>query len=327
MSLSKALTGLYYLVKPAIPRSLQLRMRRAMIARKRPRVANRWPILEAAGEKPDGWPGWPQGRQFAFVLTHDVDTARGQNRCRRLMEMEMALGLRSSFNFVPERYPVDRELLRLLQRNGFEVGVHGLNHDGRLFSSRRLFRERARRINHYLSAWQAEGFRAPAMHRELNWLHDLMIAYDSSTFDTDPFEPQPEGVGTIFPFWVPGPENRGGYVELPYTLPQDFTLFVLMAERTLEIWARKLSWIAACGGMALMNTHPDYMNFEFRPCAPEEYPAAYYRQWLEHVREKYHGRYFSVLPRELARYWKAHCRRPSRSFPVTEKAEIAEARP
>ena len=31
----------------------------------------------------------------------------------------------------------------------------------------------------------------------------LNIAYDASTFDTDPFEPQPDGVNTIFPFWVP----------------------------------------------------------------------------------------------------------------------------
>jgi hypothetical protein len=43
------------------------------------------------------------------------------------------------------------------------------------------------------------------MLRNLDWLGDLNIQYDGSTFDTDPFEPQPDGAGTIFPFWVPKP--------------------------------------------------------------------------------------------------------------------------
>ena len=47
------------------------------------------------------------------------------------------------------------------------------------------------------------GFRTPTMFHHLEWTGELDIEYDSSTFDTDPFEPQPDGVGTIFPFWVP----------------------------------------------------------------------------------------------------------------------------
>ena len=99
------------------------------------------------------------------------------------------------------------------------------------------------------------------MHHNLEWIHDLDIEY-ASTFDTDPFEPQSDGVGTIFPFWVSGNSNQKGYVELPYTLPQDFTLFILMKEKNIDIWKQKLDWIAENGGMALVNTHPDYMNFD-----------------------------------------------------------------
>ena len=47
------------------------------------------------------------------------------------------------------------------------------------------------------------------MLRNLDWLHDLTIAWDSSTFDTDPFEPQADGAGTIFPFWVRSPAEVG----------------------------------------------------------------------------------------------------------------------
>ncbi len=55
------------------------------------------------------------------------------------------------------------------------------------------------------------------MHHRLAWTDELAAEYDTSTFDTDPFEPEPAGVRTIFPFWVPGPEGSG-YVDLPYTV-------------------------------------------------------------------------------------------------------------
>src|SRR4029079_8065841 len=112
--------------------------------------------------------------------------------------------------------------------------------------------------NGYLQEWGAVGFRSAFMFHKLDWLHDLNILYDASTFDTDPFEPQPDGVNTIFPFWTAGSFGRG-YVELPYTLAQDSTLFLVLRERGPEIWKQKLDWIAAHGGMALLNTHPDYM--------------------------------------------------------------------
>jgi hypothetical protein len=47
-----------------------------------------------------------------------------------------------------------------------------------------------------------------------------------------------------------------GYVELPYTLPQDFTLFTVMREKDIDIWKKKLDWIVEKGGMALLITHP-----------------------------------------------------------------------
>ena len=144
------------------------------------------------------------------------------------------------------------------------------------------------------------------MLHNLSWLHDLNILYDSSTFDTDPFEPQPDGVGTIFPFWVlPGDRTQRGYVELPYTLPQDFTLFILMKHKTIDIWKRKFDWIAARGGMALMLVHPDYIRPNGFPPGQEEYTIDYYREILEYVKSNYEGQYYHTLPRELAAMWKA----------------------
>jgi hypothetical protein len=69
------------------------------------------------------WQGWPDGKKFAFVLTHDVESSAGLANCRSLAQLEMELGFRSSFNFVPEgKYRVPAELRDELTARGFEVG-------------------------------------------------------------------------------------------------------------------------------------------------------------------------------------------------------------
>ncbi len=303
MDTSKATNAIYYQLRPLIPRRFQIWLRSKLILRKRKACSNVWPVLENAARRPEGWSGWPEQKRFALVLTHDVDTRKGFERCNRLMELEKGLGFVSSFNFVPERYQVSPELCGRLTDNGFEVGVHGLVHDGRLFSSKKTFQERAIKINNYLKHWGSVGFRSPAMHHNLDWIHELNIEYDASTFDTDPFEPQPEGMRTIFPFWVSKDGTQEGYVELPYTLPQDFTLFVLSREKNIDIWKRKLDWIVSNGGMVLLNTHPDYMNSDGNNLALEEYPAKYYEEFLLHIKTRHKGEFWHVLPKDMARFW------------------------
>jgi len=298
------LNRVFYQVKPLVPRDFQIMLRRSVVLQKRKLCGNIWPIDRAADKKPAGWSGWPDNKRFALILTHDVDTARGQERCSSLATLEKDLGFRSSFNFVPERYTVSAKLRYCLSNNGFEIGVHGLLHDGKLYQSREIFLKRAIRINHYLAEWEAVGFRSPAMHHNLDWIHDLNIEYDASTFDTDPFEPQSDRLRTIFPFFVKKKALEGGYVELPYTLAQDFTLFVLMREKYIGIWKKKLDWIAENGGMALLNTHPDYMRFEGKKSKIDEYSYKYYEELLRYIKSKYKTQYWHVLPREIARFWR-----------------------
>lgn len=313
--MSRLRNRIYYRVKPFIPQSVRTAIRRRIALRLHGTVGDTWPIWRGSEQPPKNWPGWPGGKKFAFVVTHDVESAIGLQRCRPLMQLDSEFGFRSSFNFVPEGdYSVPRELREELTQNGFEVGIHDLRHDGRLYQSHREFCQRAIRINRYLGQWAAAGFRSAFMLHKLDWLHELDIRYDASTFDTDPFEPQPEGRHTIFPFWVSRPDgtainhqpptinsSRSGYVELPYTLPQDFTLFVLLQENTAGIWKRKLDWIAEHGGMALFITHPDYMAFsDKRSNTAGEYPVELYKQFLEYVRARYSGQYWQALPREVA---------------------------
>jgi len=235
---------------------------------------------------------------------HDVDTEYGQSKCRQLSRLDESMGFRSAFNFVPERYAVSAELRQYLVNRGFEVGVHGLKHDGKLFLSRGKWHHNAFRINQYLREWNSVGFVSPSTHRKLDRMHDLDIEYDASTFDTDPFEPQPDGMTTIFPFWIQGNNGQKGYVELPYTLPQDFTLFILMKQQNIDIWKRKLDWIVEKGGMVLLITHPDYMNFGNDHTRIEEYHLELYQELLDYIKSKYEGQYWHALPWEMAQFWK-----------------------
>ena len=297
--------GFYYSLKPLLPRALQIMVRRKATQLKLRSCLSTWPINPAACDPPEGWRGWPDGKRFALILMHDVDTAKGHAKSRHLMGLEMRMGFRSSFNFVPERYQVSPSLRKDLRRYGFEVGVHGLKHDGRLFLSRKAFESRAPRINMYLKKWRSTGFTSPSMHRNLEWMRALEINHCTSTFDTDPFEPQPYGVNTIFPFWVDGNSMGKGYVELPYTLPQDHCLFVMVRERNIDFWKIKLDWIAAHGGMALVNTHPDYMKFDDGTPGREEYPHSHYVDFLKYVKSEYEGQYWHALPSDVAEFWRS----------------------
>ena len=127
---------------------------------------------------------WPDGRSWALVLTHDVETDAGYRSLGLLREPERQLGYRSSWNFVPLRYKVAEETVSKLREEGCEVGVHGLLHDGHDLGSRRLLAKRLPAMREYADRWQAVGFRSPATQRKWEWMPALGFDYDSSYSDT-----------------------------------------------------------------------------------------------------------------------------------------------
>ncbi len=299
------LRNFYYNVRPFFPRWLLTKFKKKRMTKLTARYKEVWPIQITASEKPPLWKGWPQGKRFALVLTHDVESAASEKKCYELAELEKQLGFRSSFNLVPREFSHCDSLRDYLVGEGFEIGVHGLFHDGKLYKSRAIFLKRAGHINMYLKRWNSVGFRSPSMHHNLNWMHDLEIEYDASTFDTDPFEPQPDEVDSIYPLWIQKSCEQAGYIELPYTLPQDSTLFIFMEHNNIDVWKKKLDWIAENGGMALVNTHPDYMHFGNDRANTYEYPVEFYTTFLKYIMSKYNGSYWHILPREMARFWKS----------------------
>jgi hypothetical protein len=322
---SSAAQRIYYSMKPAIPQRLTRGLRRVYARHRSDSLQIRWPVepryvwfeLETIAEVlrligRDRLPFlnfWPGGHRYALVLTHDVETAEGQRFVPAVAKLEAELGFRSSFNFIPERYPLDRGLMEDLRAGGFEVGVHGLRHDGKLFSDRTAFIHDAMRINSYMRDFEAVGFRAPLTQRHPEWMQLLNIEYDSSFFDTDPFEPTAGGTMSVWPFQL------GRFVELPYTLVQDHTLAYILGETTPRLWLEKVDYLRAVNGMALLLTHPDYL------LSPR--PWNLYRNFLVAMRERHD--YFHALPMEVARWWRARAEAHSLDeLPGGSLAEVSE---
>jgi len=83
---------LYYSVKPLVPLPLRFAIRQWFALRKLRAVGDIWPIMPGSELQPQDWPGWPEGKRFALVLTHDVEGQGGLDKITRLMELEIQLG-------------------------------------------------------------------------------------------------------------------------------------------------------------------------------------------------------------------------------------------
>lgn len=231
---------------------------------------------------------WPDYHQFAVSLTHDIETQAGLRHALTIAAMEQELGIRSAWYLVPHSYPVDHGIINELQAMGHEIGIHGYNHDGRLFIARSIFESRICPINAAGKRYQSPGFRSPMVHRNLQWMQALEFDYDASCFDVDPFQAMPGGVGGVWPFMA------GRLVELPYTLPQDHTLMVSLQVPACDVWVKKLELIKTLSGMAMLITHPDYLN---SPQRRDEY-----RRFCEHITHS-QGKWLA-LPREISAWWR-----------------------
>ena len=306
---SARLLPLFYRVKPLLPRSVQMAMRRSMARRQRERHEARgrfprWPIEPLLVEQREVLllerlrlsglsrlpllARWPDGHRFAWTVTHDVEGPKGLGNVRRLIELERRHGVVSAWFFVAEDYAVEPSVFDAVRAAGGEVGLHGLHHDGRLFQSRELFERQLPRIRHYLREWKAEGFRSPSTHRNAAWMPELGASYDSSFPDTHPFDAQPGGCCSIVPYFL------GDLVELPITLPQDHTLFELLREPDISLWRQKAAWIADHGGLVTVLVHPDYALSDER--------LRHYDELLAFLRGMDGG--WHALPRDVARWWR-----------------------
>ena len=298
----------YYWLRPLLPVSIRKHLQRRRLSDWQTLAFPRWPVdrtveeiherllalsLKAQGLQrvPFVW-FWPDGAKSCAIMTHDVEALAGRDFCSQLMDLDSSAGIRSSFQIVPEvRYPVPGTLLDEIRARGFEVNVHDLSHDGRLFSNRAEFLRRIQRIHQYARDYGALGFRSGVLNRNQAWYGDLEFSYDMSIPNVGHLDPQRGGCCSLMPFFI------GKVLELPVTMIQDYSLFHILNDYSLDLWTRQLRAITENHGLASFIIHPDYVI--------EGRARAIYQALLEHlatVREE--RKMWIALPREVDRWWR-----------------------
>ena len=197
---------------------------------------------------------WPDGAKACALMTHDVEAVAGRDFCSRLMDIDDSYGIKSSFQVVPEcRYDVPASYLEEIRQRGFEVNVHDLNHDGNLFKDYEEFRRRAAEIERYRKIFGSRGFRTGVLYRNINWFNLLHFEYDMSVPNVGHLDPQHGGCCTTFPYFV------GKMLEIPVTMTQDYTLFNILRQYSLDLWEQQISLVLKKHGVMNFIVHPDYI--------------------------------------------------------------------
>jgi hypothetical protein len=151
------------------------------------------------------------------------------------------------------RYEAAHRLLEDVRNRGFEVNVHDLNHDGALFLEKKEFLQRADRINKYGAEFGTHGFRAGAMYRNQDWYPAFDFSYDMSVPNVAHLEPQRGGCCTVMPYFI----DR--ILELPLTTVQDYSLFHILGDYSVDLWKQQIDMIFKKNGLISFIIHPDYM--------------------------------------------------------------------
>lgn len=328
----------YYFVRDYLPVRIRRYMQRAYLRGWQNLPLPHWPVdftvdslheqflrmtmvAEGLERVPFIW-FWPEGATSCLILTHDVEGDAGLRFCSSLMDLVTAFGFRSSFQVVPEdRYQVPKNFADELRARGFEFNIHDLNHDGHLFEDKKEFLRRAEKINEYAKHFRARGFRSGAMYRNQDWLNALDFSYDMSVPNVAHLEPQRGGCCTVMPYFV------GNLVELPLTATQDYSLFHILNDYSIDLWKRQVDLIRGRNGLISFICHPDYLIGR-RGRRTFECLLAHLRATTDS-----HG-VWAALPGEVDEWWRARQKlklvREGAHWkiegPCSERARLAYAR-
>jgi hypothetical protein len=104
-------------------------------------------------------------------------------------------------------------------------------------------------------------------------------------------DPQRGGCCSVMPFFI------GNILELPVTTIQDYSLFHILNDYSIELWTEQLASITEQHGLASFIVHPDYI---IAKRAQKTYQAL-----LEHLAEMREQRnVWIALPGEVNRWWR-----------------------
>jgi hypothetical protein len=300
---------LYYLLRGYLPATVRRQLQRIYFRGWKNLPFPAWPVdftvdnlheeylrflMESCGLKkvPFIW-FWPEGAANCLIITHDVETLAGRNFTSPLMDLDDLYGFKSSFEVIPEkRYEVPDEYVSEIRNRGFEFNIHDLNHDGDLYLERQEFLRRAAKINGYVHRYNAQGFRAGSMYRNQDWYEAFEFSYDMSVPNVAHLDPMRGGCCTVMPYFV------GNILELPTVTTQDYSLFYILNDYSLDLWKQQLTLISQRNGLMSFLTHPDYLI--------ERQERKVYESLLDYLRQMIdRDRIWAALPGEVDRWWRA----------------------
>ena len=245
----RSLKRIYYMIRPLLHETVRKQIQRSRLMGWRNLSFPRWPVdttvedlceksllLSMKAKRTDTVPFiwfWPEGAQSCVAMTHDVETERGRDFCSELMSIDESLGIKASFQVVPEgRYEISDAFIQGVRDRGFEINVQDLNHDGNLFRDPEEFHRRSRAINRFAETHGISGFRAAVLYRNLDWYDALQFSFDMSVPNVAHLDPQRGGCCTVMPYFF------GNKVEVPVTTTQDYMLFRLLNDYSISFVAR-----------------------------------------------------------------------------------------
>jgi hypothetical protein len=300
---------LYYLLRPFTNLTVRKQVQKFHSRNWRKQIFPRWPldvtvenicerllslsmVAQGVDRAPFVW-FWPGGARGCVLMTHDVENETGRDLCSDLMDLDDSFGIKASFQIVPEqRYTVSSKFVDTIRNRGFEVGIQDLNHDGRLFDDHDEFRRRAAIINRYGKEYGAKGFRAAVLYRKPEWYDSLDFSFDLSIPNVAHLDAQRGGCCTVMPYFI------GNILELPVTTSQDYALFHLLDQRSIDLWKAQIELIFEKSGMASFIIHPDYV---MEPDTKSVYKALL--GYLRDLQEK--KQIWFALPSEIDSWWRA----------------------
>lgn len=307
-----ALSRFYYLLRPALPVHARRHLQRLYLRNWDKVSFPHWPVdcsvndlfealmllrLRVTGVEsiPFIW-FWPLGKSSCAIMTHDVETEAGCRLCSDLMDVNDSFGIKASFQIIPEeRYGVTADFLHSIRARGCEIAVHDLNHDGHLYKDRKQFLERAVKINAYGRAFETRGFRAGVLYRKQIWYDALDFAYDMSVPNAAHLDPQHGGCCTVMPYFL------GQILEIPVTAIQDYTLFHILHDYSIDIWRAQTEIILKRHGLMSFIVHPDYSM------GPKE--LCVYKELLSHIaRLREDCGVWVTTPAEVNQWWRQRAR-------------------
>ena len=269
-TLENLVRNAYYLVRPLLPVSVRKHLQRASLRdwgripfpswpvdRTVDRILERLLVLSMKAHGVEKIPFiwfWPNGYSSCAMMTHDIETSTGLNFCSTLMDIDDSFGIKASFQIVPVgRYIVSDGTLDAIRNRGFEINVHDFNHDGRLFWDHDEFLSRASQINQYARQFGIKGFRSGGLYRNPDWYDAFAFSYDMSVPNVGHLDPQRGGCCTVMPYFI------GRILELPLTTTQDYSLFYILGDYSVDLWQRQITLIREKHGLISFIVHPDYL--------------------------------------------------------------------